>query len=93
MDDSLAAKIDPNSPFPITPIDNALIEDDLLELRARGVIDDMIEHGYAEVVLRQGDIVEHLREQVTQPPLNPLGLRLLLDWAADEITRLRAVSS
>ncbi len=35
------------------------------------------------------DIVERLRKQVTFPPVNGLRLRLLLDWAADEIEALR----
>lgn len=62
--------------------------------RAPGVVDAMRESGYHDIVIREGDVVDHLREQATSPPVNPLGLRLLLDWAADEITRLRvAVSS
>lgn len=45
--------------------------------------------GYHDVVLRQGDVAVRLREQVTSGWLNPLGLRLLLDWAADTIVELR----
>lgn len=41
------------------------------------------------IAMRDGDLVEHLREQCTHPPVSPIGLRLLLDWAADEIEALR----
>lgn len=84
-DDYLAAKTDPDLLW-----DGEVNDYADPELRARGAIDQTIGAGYADVILRKGDVAERLREQVTQPPLNPLGLRLLLDWAADTIERLQA---
>jgi hypothetical protein len=44
---------------------------------------------FNDVFWRKGDLVERLHDQVTFPPVDPVELRLLLDWAADEIERLR----
>lgn len=37
------------------------------------------------VMFRSGSVAEALREQVTIAPLDPVQLRMLLDWAADEL--------